>query len=474
MKFLLFFSLLLIVFIPRFWYFWTADFTGDEATHVKKAVSVAAGIKSLVKLDNPEVAFKNIYVPLMEHNHPPLEFLILLPFGLLEPREFFARLVYVILGCFALIYSYFFAKNIFGKKLAGYFFIFFGTSAYAIWWSQTAIYVNLAISAGVFITLSFVNFYLKPDKKSLLILFASIAFGLLVFQDFIFYLPSLIWIIWDKRRYLKRSDFIVPVILFSLTTGMFYLNYIFYAFITGLKGAGFNYVLNSKIPVHANIVNNIKGYWRNFFAYPGVVVLLPFSFIFIFFAKKYQYFKYFYPVLFLYIFIFVLKSPTPFHYLSSIYGVFLLAAAIGMSHISAKLRPTIIALIILVNILGFWRIFEGNHNPQFIDGSVPNNATAVSKIAKKCVVSGSETYISSDDPWKTAYYFGRPSTVEKDGTEARVETIREFINGKLEEVVLIHVRNDLISKEEHDELASKANLKFEFDRETVYIFKNCV
>lgn len=465
--------LLLLVFLPRFWYFWTVDFTGDEAMHVKKAVSVARGARDLVNLDSPKVAFKNIYTPILEHNHPPLEFLIMIPFGLLEPREFFARLVYVVLGCFALIFSYLFAKNIFGKKLAGYYFIFYGTSAYAIWWSQTAIYVNLAIAAGVFITLSIVNFYLKPHKKSLLLLFISEAFGLLVFLDFIFFLPAVVWVIWDKRSFLKRSDFALPFILFFLTVGVFYLNYIIYALTVGPKYAGFNYVLNSKIPAHASIVNNIKGYFQNYFFYPGVVILLPFSALTVFFSEKYGYLKYLYPVVLIYIFVFVLKSPTPFHYLSSTYGILLVMAAIGMSHVNNRTRGAVIVLVILINFLGFWQVLAGYHNPQFIDSYAPNNSRAISTIAKRCVIFDNETYISSNDPWKTTYYFGRPSTIEKDGTGARVATIDDFLNGKLEEVVMIHVGNALISNEEHNKLAKKAHARYEFDRETVYIFKNC-
>ena len=474
LRFLLIWLLLLVVFIPRFWNFWTVDFTGDEAAHVRKAVSVATGVRDFIKLDNLQVAFKNIYTPIMEHNHPPLEFLILIPFGLLEPKEYFARLVYILIGTFALIFSYFFAKNIFGKKTAGYFFIFYGTSAYAIWWVQTAIYINLAISAGVFITLSIVNFYFKPDRKSLLLLFGSEAFGLLVFHDFIFFLPAVVWIIWDKRSFLKRTDFTMPVILFFLTAGVFYLNHIIYAFTVGPKYAGFNYVLDSKIPAQANIVTNLKGYWRNFFSYPGVVILLPFSALFLFFSEKHKYYKYFCSVLLIYIFVFVLKSPTPFHYFSSTYGILLLMAAIGISHMGSRIRPAVIAIVMLINLLGFWRVFGGIHNPQFIDSFAPNNAEGISKIAKKCVVSDNETYISSDDPWKTAYYFGRPSTVERDGTGARIATIGDFLAGRLDEVVLIHVGDNLITREEHEKLSLRAHSKFLFDRETVYIFKNCM
>ena len=475
MKFLLVLSLLLIIFIPRFWYFWNADFTGDEATHVKKAVSVATGIKSLVKLDNPSAALKNIYQPILEHNHPPFEFLALIPFGLIEPREFFTRLVYVLSGSFALVLSYFFVRSIFGRKIAGYFFIFFGTSAYAIWWSQTAIYINFAITAGVFITLSLVNFYRKPNGKSLLILFISEAFGLVVFHDFVFYLPSIIWIIWDRRSFLKKSDYIVPFALFLATAGVFYFSYIFYAFTIGPKYAGFNYVLNSKITAHADVVINIKDYMRNFFLYPGVVVLLPFSLMAFFYSEKQRYYKYLYPVLIIYIFVFVIKSPTPFHYLASTYGIYLLTAAIGVSYIGNKIRPSVISIIILVNFLGFMPIFGGKHNPQLFGDSyiANNNMKEIAVLAKRCFTSDADTYISSDDVWKMTYYFGRQSTVERDGTEARVATIRDFLAGKLNEVILIHVGNDLISQEEHDRLTEKAQRRFVFDNESVYIFKNC-
>lgn len=465
--------LFVLVLISRFWNFWGVDFTGDEANHVKKAASVAIGIRDLARFSNPDVAFKNIYIPILQHNHPPLEFLVLIPFGLFEPREFYARLVYVILGSLALVFSYFWVRKCLDKKLAGYFFILFGTSAYVIWWSQTAIYVSLAISAGVFLVLSIVYFHKKPNSQSLLFLVLSEAFGLLVFLDFIFYLPSLIWIIWEKRKFLKKSDFFKPFGLFFLTAGIFCSAYVTYALFFGPRFAGFNYVINAKLAGQANVIGNVKGYFLNFFGYPGVSTLLPFSLLTIIFMKKLHYFKYLYLVVIIYLAVFIFKSPTPFHYLASTFGIFLLLATYGLGLVGERTRPIILILVVVFNFIGFWPIFMGRRNPQFIDSSAPNNALVISKIAKKCIISDNETYISSNDPWKTAYYFGRPSTIEKDGTGARVATISDYLDGKLNQVVLIHVGDNLITNEQHAKLTEKAFSKIHLDRESVYIFKNC-
>lgn len=473
MRFLLILLLLLITFVPRFWNFWTIDFTGDEATHVKKAVTVAVGFKNLATLDNVSTALKNIYIPILEHNHPPLEFLILIPFGLIEPREFFARLVYVVLGSLALILSYFFTRNIFDKRLAGYFFIFFGTSAYAIWWSQTAIYINFAIAFGVFITLSIVNFYKNPSHKSLLFLALSEAFGLYVFLDFIFYLPSIIWLIWNKRRLLKKNDLVLPIVTFLILTSIFYAPYLTYSLLGGPQFAGFNYVLNDKLAASPDVLRNLKGYWNNFIAYPGVFILFPFVFLALSFVKKLRYFKYLFLVIIIYFSVFILKSPTPFHYLASTLGIFLILASEGIDLIKPQLRAFVVIFIITVNFIGFHKIFTGQHNPQLFDDKSPNNAKAISTIAKKCVTLDDETYISTDDPWKTGYYFGRHSTVEKDGVEARIETIEEFLNGKLTNIVLVHIRKDLVDQSIQSSLKAKAVTFQDFNDEVVYLYKEC-
>lgn len=127
----------------------------------------------------------------------------------------------------------------------------------------------------------------------------------------------------------------------------------------------------------------------------------------------------------------------------------------------------------MVNLLGTAEIFKGLHNPGLFDNNALNNARGISKIAKKCVVVDNETYISTDDPWKTGYYFGRHSTVEKDSTEARVETIRKFLLGNLSNVVLIHTSDDLIDKDMTKVLKEKSTEAINFSGETVYLYKDC-
>lgn len=472
LKTLVIFSLIFIIFVPRFWYFWKLDFTGDEATHARKAVSVATGIKGLITFDNPTAALKNIYIPILEHNHPPLEFLILIPFGLVEPREFSARLVYIIFNCVVLISSYLFLRKYVEKKLSVYFFILFGTSVYVVWWSQTAIYVSLAIAAGAFMAIAMSYFYKLPSKVSLFYLCVTQAFGLLVFADFIFFLPANLWLIWEKRKLFEKSDFIKPLFLLFSTAGIFYFLYIGYSLSGGPNSAGFNYVINQKLASSVDPLKNLVGYWNNFFGYPGVVVLLPFVLFSPFLSRKIRYIKYFYLTIFIYVAVFVFKSPTPFHYLASTFGMFLLLTSEVLKYFKMN-GPIIIGFIILINSVSLFEIISGTHNPQLFDLKAPNNAGAISRIARACVVGDNETYISWDDPWKTAYYLGRNSTVEKDGTEARVETIREFLNGDLTNIVLVDVKNDLIDEDTHRDLKKRSTKSISFDRETVYLFKNC-
>src|SRR3990172_6195945 len=135
--------LLLFSITARFWFFWQPSFSGDEAAHMSKAVSVARGVVDLVTFSNVQTAFKNTFFTIWEHNHAPLEFLILIPATVLEPREFWARFIHVFVNILTLISGYIFLKKVRGQRTALAFAVFFGTSIFVIWWSQIAMYLNL-------------------------------------------------------------------------------------------------------------------------------------------------------------------------------------------------------------------------------------------------------------------------------------------------------------------------------------------
>ena len=200
--------------ILRFWFFWQPSFSGDEATYTTKAISIANGIVGLVNGSKIDIAFLNILRPILQHAHAPMEILILVPFVGLHPREFFLRLIYVLIGCLILIIAYLVLKKLRNQHVALAFLIMFGTSVYAIWWSQTAMYQSLSMAASIIISLSIINFYKNPSPKALLFLAISPALGLLVFPDFALFIPAILWLIYDKKVTLGSKTLFIRYLSF--------------------------------------------------------------------------------------------------------------------------------------------------------------------------------------------------------------------------------------------------------------------
>ena len=96
--------ILLLIFglISRLWFFWRPIFSGDESLHVLKAVSVDRGLFDLIRGNQINIALTNIIDPILKHNHPPLEFLVLTLSAPLHPQELFARLNYIIINFYLL------------------------------------------------------------------------------------------------------------------------------------------------------------------------------------------------------------------------------------------------------------------------------------------------------------------------------------------------------------------------------------
>jgi len=457
-----------IAIISRLWFFWQPPFSGDEAIHMLRAVSISRGVFDLITLNQIDVAFQNIYTPILQHNHPLLEYLILIPSVFFEPRELFARLVYVVINLLALTFSYKILKKKFGINASIIFLILAGTSIFLIYWSQSAMYISLAFFGGAFTTISIINFYLRSGKSSLYLLAVSFAASTLIFQDFIFYIPGIIWLLWDKRRKIKLKYICYALLLSVIIAGVFYLPYIIYGVLNWPKNMGFNYVIVSKLSSNVNIFRNIEGYWTNFFGAPGIFVTWPF--IILFFRRVLQlgYSKYLLLTLLIYLFVFILRSVTPFLYFVSILGILMILSARVLS--SIKYRALIVTLILIINTIPVLLILKGIHNPfLFTNLARYSQIKQIGILAKKCVIDENETYVSTADAWQAMYYFGRPSLFE----EERVEVINNFATNGNELIKFIHFQRGQISEEVQSKLESSALQKTYFNDDIVLIYKNC-
>ena len=400
--------------------------------------------------------------------------MILIPATVLEPREFWARFIHVFVNILTLISGYIFLKKVRGQRTALAFAVFFGTSIFVIWWSQIAMYLNLAICAGVFMTIALANFAAKPKSKNLSYLAIAAVFGLLIFPDFIFYTPALLWVVWDRRDSLKLKDLLVPTAIFLIPIVFFYIPWIIYAFLGNAPNAGFNYIIRNKIARHADVVKNLKGYWVSVFGQNGVIGAWPFALISFFHLKRIKYAKYLFLTVLIYLVVFIGKSPQVFFYFVSILGPLFIIAADTLA-IYKKYTYKILFIIALVNIVTVVPLFRGVHNPFMLGegGKQLDHVKEAGELAKRCLAGEKETYISSFDAWKTAYYFGKRSLLERDGSEARIATIGLFLNGEAPEVKLIHYREGEVDKQIEGKLDRRAEGVILLGNEKAFLFKKC-
>ena len=460
--------------IARLWYFWQPSFSGDEAAYMGQAVSVARGIADLLTFSNVQAGLKNTFFTIWAHNHAPLEFFILIPAVIFESREFWARFIYVFFNILVLTAGYFYLRKIRNQQVALGFLVFFGTSIYVIWWSQVAMYLSLAMASGVFITIALANFVARPQSKNLVYLALATVFGLLVFPDFIFYTPALLWAVWDKRNYLKIKNLTLPILILLFPLVVFYIPWVIYAFVGHAQGAGFNYVINYKLALQANIAGNIRSYWNNVFSYQGVITAWPFALLSAFNLKTIKYAKYLFLVILIYLFVYIVKSHVAFYYFVSILGPLFIIAADALTHFKNYVYRILLAVTV-INIIGAVPLFKGVHNPFILGvaGKRTDHVREVGDIAKKCLTGQDETYISSHNAWKTAYYFGKRSLLERDGDEARLATISLFLEGQADSVKLIHYNSGQVEGQIEGELAKRAAEILNFGNEKVFLFKKC-
>lgn len=459
--------------ILRFWFFWLPSFSGDEAEYASKAVQTLRGTLDLILGRNIHVALDNTFLPTLQHAHGPLEFLIAIPMVIFQPREFFIRLVFVVVGSITLVLSFLILKKLRNFYVASVFAIIFGTSVYAIWWSQTAMYQSLSIAASIFIFLSIIFFSKKPSRKTLNLLFLSPAVGLLVFPDFALFLPAIIWAVYDKRNYLKITDLLIAGGVFLVIAGTYYFPWVIYSIINGNQNVGFNHLLKAKLAANVDIIRNLEGFWGNFFSFPGVYAIWPFAALSILIIKKVNYVKYILLTTVLATSVYIFRAYTPYFYFVSIFALLCILA----SELIARQKQTgyvILILIVILNLNSVLSLLKGKHNPLIFGEKEQqiDRAKEVGSLAKRCIVSDEETFISTYPTGKSAYYFGRQSTAYYDGSEV-IPKIEEFLEGDANNIKLIHYRKKDLDGGLEEKLKKNALNVIQYNSDVVLLFKKC-
>lgn len=437
-----------------------------------KATRVARGLADLVKRQNSEIALHNIFDPILQHNHPPLEFLVVVPTVPLQPREFWARLVYVLISIGTLVGSYLFVKRRRGKNVAIVFLGLFSFSSYVLAFSQTITF-GLNIVAGVLLALTISSFCQKTTENSLKLLLLSQVFGLWVSMDFIFFLPWIAILTWAKRRRIARKNIFKHLFLFLLLTSIFWLPYTGYSFLPiSPKGAGFNYILHRNA-AHEDLLTFVHERWNYFFGHPGILIIWPFSILAVFLLKKIEYIRYYFLIILTF---FLIEMPavvccTPY---LNIFGMLILLAAEGI-HAQKRFGKILAAVVIsgsaLITVISLFKPISSTIYPLWFR---KDNIKQVGKIAKECL-TGDETYISTEDAWRTTYYFGRGMLPALEGeTITDEQAVQLFFQKKLPyEISLVHINRPLIDETSLKELHQKAQRVVTIGEDTVFIFKDC-
>ncbi len=469
-------AIIIFSIIIRFWFFWDGNFSGDESAHAMKAISVGIGIKDLITIKNTQIALHNVFDPIMSHAHPPLEFLIVVPFVIFQPREFFVRLPFILVNLVTLILGCVLVGKKQNKIKTISFLIFFGTSLYVVWWSQTAMYQSLAISVGFFISLSFIKLSKQPTKKILFTNSVLLGIGLMVFSDFFLYIPVFLFILYEKRSYFSKNDMLFALTIFILICGPFYLTWIIYGFLPGTEKIGFNYFIHNKFSGQINIFRNTESYARNFFLFPGVFVLFPAVIYSLF--KKTRESKYLIPVFLSYYIIYVLKPTAPYFYFCAVFGPLCLIAISGISKMKKRHALILLILTLLVNIFTLSPIFNRQFNGLiFFDTNPKDRVKYFGDIIKRCTLQDNETYLSTSDPWRTNYYFGRPSLYESENFTGVKKKLKLFLSKKDNYINLtvkfIHFQNGLLDDNLQSELEKKALKILFFGNEKLLLFRDC-
>lgn len=466
--------LILFSIFLRFYFFWEPSFSSDEAHYVMSAIRVLNGIKGLILGQNTEAAWKNLSLPYLQAAHGPAEFLIIIPVVFLHPREFFVRLVFVLISVFTLIYVYFKLRNSRGKIVSLFFLLFSGTSLYAVLWAQTVMYQTLSICATSFILINIIEFVKTPCRSTLLKLTFSFALGLLVFPDLSLFIFGIIWMIFDKRQKLKIKDLAASTLLLIIVAGSFYIPWILYGFFGNDPGNGFRFLMIYKLSTSPNIIFNLKSFIGNFFGFPGVFVTLPFAVLSIRLFRRIQYIKYVWLTIVISTLVYVFKSYIPYFYFVSLFSSFSLVASEGIGAINSyRFRKIIFCFVLIINLVGLTPLFNKNYNTFISMGRKEDQIRKIGEFINKCGISDDETYVSTVDFGRGEYYFGRQSTIYQDGQENRIKLMVNFEKGGYENVKYIHFVKGELSKILEKKLREKSQKSVQFNNDVLLIYKRC-
>ncbi len=469
-------------FLLRVWNFWAALFSSDEALHMTRAVSVARGSVDLLTLNNPSVALKNIFLPILQHNHPPIEFLLTIIAVPLYPREFWARLVYIVISTLFLPFIYLLLLRVINKKFALYFLVLFSTSMFSVWWSRTIGHDILAIIQGTLLGVTIIYFINKPSNRSFGYMLAAITAAFLIIIDFVYYIPLLAYISYRNRKFLTLAWVIKSLLISGLILGLYYIPYIAYSFLpTSSPSTGFNHYLygngllfkkNNVMEIIKAIPLQIKGFYTYFFSLSGVFPAWVFALFSITLIRKKKYISVFFYVMSIYLIINLLFPTTLFFY-KDFYGLILILACEWL-YSKKRLGYVLLIITILINLLGSRPLFKGVHNEIFNAYYKNDKLDKIGLYSKNCL-SGDDSYISTMSSWRTEYYFGRPQLA---GLNSGGYTIHDIISRFLEgyyqnDIYLIHYRTGDIDANTENKLHSIAKKEILFGADHAFLFKNC-
>lgn len=478
-------SLLVIGSILRLSFFWQPSFTGDEAGHMMKAVSVARGLTDFIFNRNREVALQNIVKPILEHNHPPLEFLVLLPSVPFHPREFSARLIYVLISVATLIVGFAVVYKYRGKIIALAFLALFATSNFLIWFSQMITF-GLNLTAGVLISLGVLAYISKPTTRTLLFLVLATVFSLLVSVDFFLFLPAVILTIFNRRNQLKISSSKKVVSLGLSLLALFYVPYIGYSLLPDSPtGAGFIHYKSYLTADRAMQISSyfgeglgafLTGKWEQFLGRPGVWTVWPWTVLslLLLFNKKRLYIRYLWLIL-LFIIVFEIPAVPCCTVYLNLFGPLLLLAAEGIA-LFPGFAYKLVILVTAINLFQAQPILQGVPNPvTFRNWSKEEDRIReVGQLVKPCI-SDDQSYISTEDAWRARYYFGRPmlATVEYEIINEE-EAVAQFLKGDLPQIEIIHIHTAQVSETLREQLKIRAVAYHEIGNNEIYFFKKCL
>lgn len=469
-------ALLMLSIILRFWGFWKPSFSSDEATYVIRAFSVTSKLNGFLAGKLSDTDRQTFLLQFLQHSHGPMEFVFMIPAMILRPRystaEFLVRLTWVIFGSATLILSSVWLRRLRSQTLSLLFLMFYGLSVYAIWWSQTAMYQSLSMAAGIFFSLALIRFTSNPSNRSLFWMFASLTFGLLVFPDLILFLPAAVWAIYDQRHSITAKGIIAGVVFLIVAAGIFYIPWIWYSTLPGTEKVGFRFLLQRKLLATVNPISNLAGFWQNFFSFPGVLVVWPISFFSVFLIRRVRYLKYLILSVILFSTVYITRAYIAYFYFVSIFPVLCLMAAEVAIAVKKRKLLFIGGTALAVQLWGVVPLIRGIHNPLIFSAEQQDRIRDIGKLARLCIPDDDETYISTEDT-RTNYYFGKLSKVYQDGADRRIARMRQFLEGDMDQVKLIHFRTGLLPTDLEQALKSRATHTVVYENDIALFFKDC-